>query len=161
VKGCENIDNLDTRSLICHLKKVPLKRHIFEKIPNSIRENTRNLERPTSEELPTFLLLLPFNNLALSTVLVKLKRLQILLKSYVYIYIYIYIFVCVYVCVCSCMCVCICVFMCVRETGNLKNKHVNQDWQVKKFGFRESQFSILLWTCMLATDFYGREGHEL
>jgi hypothetical protein len=37
---------------------------------------------------------------------------------------------------------------------------VNQCWQVKKFGLRDMQFSILLWTCMLTADFYEWEGHE-
>jgi len=38
---------------------------------------------------------------------------------------------------------------------------MNQNWEAKKFGFSESQFSVLLWTCTLTTDFYSRERHEL
>jgi len=41
-------------------KNDPLKRRIFEKIKPSICQNARNLHRPSSDKLPTFLLIFTF-----------------------------------------------------------------------------------------------------
>ena len=129
-KLCKYFIISDTRWLVFGKeKKVAPKHHICEKTFPAIRETTMNLHRPSSEELPTLLLILHFNVLILLFIFIYIDILDPVIFRNLFKFHsqgYSFRIVCVCVCVCIYICVCVCVYVCIHtHTHTPTNTHTN------------------------------------